>query len=245
MEGTEGKVKNIINTCDHDGGAGFPLAALAAGGGMGGLGGGGMVGGLLLGALLRGGRGGLLGGEGGDGCGPAIALTSKLGDIQGEICAAASVVNQNIGALALGLQQAFALTNSGIASISREVCEVGCSIKETVHEENERTRALMTSFFQTQQSERIQELTSRLALLETHRHIDGRSRGVEVEVTQQVNQQQQQQQVQAQFADIHRCLHGLVTEISQWNKTTNQAINFGGTQLASPTNTSNQVGRTS
>ncbi len=187
--------------------------------------------------------GGVFGGEGGDGCAPAIALTSKLGDIQGEICEAAAHVNSNIGALALGLQQAFALTNSGIASISREVCEVGCDIKSAVFTDGAATRSLITSIFQTQQSERINELNSRLALLETHRHIDGRSRGVEVEVTQQVNQQQAQAQFQSQFADIHRCIHGLVSEITQLNKTTNQAINFGGTQLASPTNTNNQVGK--
>ncbi len=103
---------------------------------------------------------------------------------------------------------------------------------------------MITANFNTERSEKINELNARLALLETHRHIDGRSRSVEVEVTQQVNQQQQQQQTDIRFSNLERCFHSLFSEIQQLNKTTNQAINFGGTQLASPTNTNNQVGRT-
>lgn len=236
MEPGSEKIENNIKL-NPAGDGGFPLAALAAGG-MGGLGGNGMVGGLLLGALLRNGRGGLFGGEGGDGCGPAIALTAKLGDIQGEICEAAGGVNQTLGALALGIQQAFAITNVGIAGISREVCEVGCSIKEAVFADGERTRALITANFNTERSEKINELNARVIELQHAGRSSAHAREVEVNVTQQVNQQQAQQQQQRQFDDLRTCFLHLANDLQVVK---NQAINIGGTQLASPTNTNNKV----
>jgi hypothetical protein len=237
-----GSEKVEVNNYPHNHGDGsFPLAALAmGGGGMGGIGGNGMVGGLLLGALLRNGRGGFLGGEGGDGCGPAIALTSKLGDIQGEICEAAGNVNQTLGALALGIQQAFAVTNTAIATVSREVCEVGCSIKEAVFTDGERTRALITANFNTERSEKINELNARVIELQHAHRSAGHAREVEVNVTQQVNQQQAQVQMQRQFDDIRSCLSHFANDL-QVIRATNQAINIGGTQLANPTNNNNNV----
>lgn len=212
--------------------------------GFGGFGGGGALGGLLVGALLRNGGNGLFGGNDGGGCASAVALTAKLGEIQSEIGSVAANTNSNIGSLALGISQAFATTNAAVAGVSREVCEAACDVKSAVFTDGAATRALITSLYQTQQSEKINELNSRLAAIETHRHVDHRSRGVEVEVTQQVNQQQAQAQLQGRLDNMERCFHSLFSEIQQLNRTTNQAINFGGTQLASPTNTSNQVGRT-
>lgn len=207
-----------------------------------GFGGAGGMGAFMMGALLGNRRGFGFGGDG-DGCGAAVALTAKLGEIQAEIGSVAANTNNNISTLALGISNAFANTNSNIAALSREVCEAACSVKSAVDCDGDKTRALITSIFQTQQAETINRLNAELAALRTHGHIDHRARGVEVEVTQQVNQQQQQQQVDLRFANLERCIHSLFSEVQQLNRTTNQAINFGGTQLASPTNTNNQVGR--
>lgn len=240
------KEVNVFNTpapfsyggC-HDRGDGFGL-------------GGGLLGGLVLGSLFRnGGFGNNWGGDG-VGAGQIVADTAILNGVneisaavplsacqtQGAVSAAASGINTNtlqqtiainneIARLALGAQQGFAgvkdsvqLGNAALATelcgISRQIQEVGCDIKSTVLTDGAATRQLIT-----------QNIIDGLrAQLEDQKH-DARSRGVEVNVTQQVTQLQAQQQQQAQLQGLIATVNAIVPLVVQNNRATQDIINLG------------------
>lgn len=211
---------------------------------------------LLLLALLRGNGGGLFGGtDGGGGCAVGTNVLDNLSDIRAAIPTAA-LENQNailsaIGAQTLGNQQGFAgikdsvqntlfALSQAVAGINQNVSAQGCQTRETVKDDGEKTRALITT---NQIADLQRQLGVAQAAAQEERH-HARVKEVEVNVTQQVNQQQQQAQFQAQQQELLRqfaLLTGQVNVIgNQVARSTNDIVTVGGltnaTQSANPVN---------
>lgn len=230
--------------------------------------GGGLIGGVLLGALLGRGRGGLLGGgEGGDSSCLAANLVTKddltlqtLGDVKASIPyneaqmqlalaqAVASLTNQNTSNTQYLSNQNVALANQAttnqalltrdVAAVDTNVDRQSCAIQNVVHAEGEATRALITSNLIAQlQAEKV-ILANEVSELRNDCERQSDRHGVEVTMINNQNQNQLQFQQQAQALNS---LVGVLGTAIQNIRSTNSAINVGGTQLASPTNTNTNI----
>ena len=202
----------------------------------------------------RGRGGGLFGGDdGGSDCAGHNVLQTLV-ENQGDIRAAIPTLaleTQNailsaIGRSELATQQGFANTKDAVqnslfavsqtlANINQNVSSQGCQTRETVKEDGEKTRSLITS-------NTIMDLQRQLGVAQAdakeERHLS-RVREVEVNVSQNVNQQQAQAQfqtqLQAQFGQLFGALNTAVANIN--NNRSNQDILNLGTMLASGTQT--------
>lgn len=228
--------------------------------------GGGMGMGFLLGALL--GRGGLgLGGAGAEAvasCRDCVTNESlnqqTLGDIKASIPFAESqsqlamagntaqlIANATANTMALQAgQNAAALaaaTNAAlvardIAAVDTNVDRQSTAIQVALKDDGEKTRALIQSIDKANDSRLIVAQANEIIELKNSNARDRDRHGVEITMTNNQNQNQLnfQQQTQA-FNQLATILAGLQQSIHA----TNQAINIGGTQLASPTNSNTNV----
>lgn len=222
--------------------------------GFGGLGGGGLLGGLLLGALLRN-NGGLFGGGNGGGVEELtdVSILSKLGELQKDvatsqcgtqaaIAAASADTNQQILQQTIDLGQQSNMLNismlNGFNNVTREVGAVGAGITSAVVNEGEKTRALISAIDRENLNRIITSQASELAELRNENRHEAAMSSIKVEMinNQSQNQLQAQQQnaILGQFATV-------LAGIDQNIRSQNTAINVGGTQLASPTNTNTQI----
>lgn len=223
----------------------------------GGFGGGNSVWPILLLALLRNGGGGLFGGGNvGDGGVAGVNVLDNLSDLRAAIPTTA-LENQNaiLGAIAqqtLGNQQGFAgvkdsvqntllALSQAVAGINQNVSAQGCQTRETVKDDGEKTRALIT----TNQIADLQRQLSVAQLDARDERHHARAREIEVNVSQQVNQQQAQNQFQAQLQSQMAALTQLIHGVAINNNRSNQDILNLGTMLASgvQTPTTTQVNR--
>lgn len=235
-----------------------------------------ILGGLaLLSNLGR--RNGLLGGgdDSGGGGWPVNQLTlntiqSDLGDLKGQVASVGnetqvSILNQTgqlqntLGSLALGIQQAFANTKDAIQAgsalnlgatnnVNQNVLLSTATIKEAIDTDGDRTRGLITSIFQTQQSEKINALTNKVAELESdgRRSRDFNDLNLQITNTNAQSQGQAQAQNQFQMQQIVGTLNTMVPVLNglvQVAHATNQNLVIGntgavrtGSQTANPTN---------
>lgn len=241
---------------------GFPGGFGGFGGGLGGFGLVGLVG--LNNLFDRGRRDGDCDGAGGAGQRIFDAtILSKLGNIEGQIGQTACNTDANVSAVGANIkdtiqnqtlflqqqlatillagqqsaantkdaiQNSLAITTEGICELNSSLQSVACSIKDVVQNQAAATNALINQI----DRERLQ---SELNELRAH----GRSRETEINVTQQVNQAQAQQQQQAQFNNLFSAFHNLVGEL-QVQRQGNRTVQFGAGNVATPSNTANQVG---
>lgn len=143
--------------------------------------------------------------------------------------------------------QNLALANS-LASITRDVNAVGSAVQastyavtETVRNDGDKTRALITSQYEATLNRQLSEANAALVELRSNANMATVQRNIEVNTTNNINQAQAQSQQQQQF----QALAGLVSNLAndlQYIRATNQAINIGaGTQTANPMNTNTNV----
>lgn len=202
-------------------------------------------------------------GHGGHGEAFDATILSKLGNIEGQVATAAcntdagvsaaassirdSIQNQNLflqgqlSTLLLAGQQSAANTKDAIqnslAVLTAQNCDLGsslqagiCAIKDAVNNDGDATRALINQIERDRLQHELCELKA-----------TSRSRDTEINVTQSVNQIQAQQQQQQQFSNIMGLFHNLLGEL-QIQKQGNRTVQFGAGNVATPTNTANQVG---
>lgn len=249
----------ILNE-DIIGGRGFGSGGGDFGGGLGLI--------ALLALLGRNGGGGLLGGGGSDIGGlnninaavDSAAILGKLGNIEASvplnssqlqlaIAQATAALGQQSTAQTFGIMnalsthaldncQSFAGVARDIAAVDTNVDRQSCVIQNVVHSEGETTRALIQSIDKANDSRLIVTQANEISELRNEGRRRDDRHGVEITMTNNQNQNQLQFQQQSQeFAS----LRGLLFEALQSIRSTNQAINIGGTQLASPTNTNSNV----
>lgn len=208
---------------------------------------------ILLALLGR--RGGLGFGGDGDGCGGGVSpgqaallqtLTEGQSALRQEIPEQTiqllqdANLNQTATQASLtsvkdAIQNALLFAAQGHAAINQNVSAQGCQTRETVQNDGDKTRALITAQYEANLQ---RELTVAQSALVEERHAS-RVRDVEVRVSQTVNQNQMQAQAQAQQQAQFERLFGLFGALSaQVNKSrADQDIINLGTMLASGTQT--------
>lgn len=250
MEHPDVHIKNEPKFIDHGPAHGY--GGYGGDCGFGGLGGGG----LLLGALL--GRGlfnhdGRDGHRGGEGCERPVfdaAILGKLGTLEGAvplvgsqtqtaIALSTGQLNTNALQIALGQSQqttAIALANQNQVAGVKDAVQAGTFATAIgIRDDGDKTRALI-------QMNETAALNRQLGVLETTLLLERHGRGFDrdhnslvIQNTNTANAMQQQQQFQTfEVARLRDAIHCCDQNI----RATNQAINIGGTQLATPTNTS-------
>lgn len=167
------------------------------------------------------------------------ALSGLAASTQAGFCATERQIANSTNALSVEI-----LNNRAMAA------ELACSIKGVVHEEGERTRALIQSIDKQNDSRRIEEQNARIVALEAEhrRAADHAETRLQISNTntavaaQAQGQQQQQQQFQAQqIGQLVAILPAILGEL-QVARATNNSVNvgnsgpIGSSQTANPTN---------
>jgi hypothetical protein len=225
-----------------------------------GLGGGGLLTGVLLASLLRG--GGLLGGNTNDVTQPQanMSVMSALGDIKQAVAVSTAQMetsqalqSSTIQAQLSGVAAALTNTTNGVKdavnSNAVALMQMVNGLQTTVMQgtqtavaatvaDGEKTRALITSQYEATLNRQLSDANAAIIELRSQQTAQAAARSAEINVTQNVNQLQQQQQQQAQFER----LTGVLLDVAQNIRATNQAINIGaGTLTANPMNTNTNV----
>lgn len=196
-----------------------------------------------------------------DDCCESLAVLSKLASIEGAIPAVGSQIQLALANLAAGLTaqnntNTQTVTNQlgqiqlgqlvqsnaiqkAIADVDTNVDRTAATVINTVRDDGNATRALITAnVIQDLRDDKV-ILANELAECRNERNRDRDRNGIEINMLQ--NQQQAQLQFQDQRNEFDK-LRGLLLETVQLNRATNQAINIGaGTQTASPVNTQSNV----
>ena len=235
--------------------------SMMMGGGDGfGFGGGGLIGGLILGSLLRNngnlfGTDGVAGGAvlrnppeqnqanmdlmaGIGGVDKAVAVSQaaiensnsmQTNMLSGQL----SQVAQAIVAQLTGVKEA---VNTTAAQTNQNIMENRYELSKDISNDGDKTRALITAQYEATLNRQLGEANAALIELRSRADLAERTRGIEVNTTNNINQMQQQQQQQAQYGQLANLIWGLGQSI----RDTNSAINVGsGTQTSTntPTNT--------
>lgn len=168
-----------------------------------------------------------------------LALAGATADITSQNMQQTIALQQQNFAGQLATCAGFANTARDIASVETTVDRSAWALSNTIKEDGERTRALITS---NQIADLNQKLTvaqlEAFELRQEGRRSDDRH-GIEITMTNNQNQQQLQFQAQAQAINT---LGGLIHSCDQNIRATNQAINIGsGAQVANPNNNNTNV----
>lgn len=153
-----------------------------------------------------------------------------------------SQVAQSIVGQVNGVKDA---VNSGTMVLAQQLNGVEKSIMENRYElakditsDGDKTRALITQQYEATLNRQLGEANAALIELRSQAALAERTRGVEVNTTNNINQMQQQQQQQAQYSQ----LANLIWALGQQIRSNNEAINVGsGTLTANPTNTNTNI----
>lgn len=147
-------------------------------------------------------------------------------------------LNQGNTAILLAQQSIAASLARDIATVDTNVDRQATALQIAINTDGERTRSLIVA---NQIAELNQKLTvAQLDGLELRQRNERDRERHSVEITMTNNQNQNQLQFQAQSQTLQTLSHGLLDAL-QSIRATNAAINIGGTQLASPTNTNSNV----
>ena len=124
------------------------------------------------------------------------------------------------------------------AAIQQNIMENRYELSKDITTDGEKTRALLVAQYEAALNRQLSDANARVIALETRFDGAERSRGVEVNTTNNINQMQQQAQQQAQYSQLANLIWGLGQQI----QSTNSAINVGsGTQTANPANTNTNI----
>ena len=237
-------------------------------GGLGFGSGGGLIGGLILGSLLRNGNGGLFGADGNGGGAAALTgqatanmqLMQSIGQVDkavavGTAAMEASQANQTIGltnqfnattgSLATRVEGVKDLVNGNSIALMQQLNGVQSSVdknawnlNQQITADGEKTRALIVQQYEATLNRQLTDANAEIIELRNDNRLAERTRGIEVNTTNNINQMQQQQQQQAQYGQ----LANLIWALGQNIRNDNSAINVGsGTQTSTPTNTNTNI----
>jgi hypothetical protein len=237
-------------------------------GGLGFGSGGGLIGGLILGSLLRNGNGGLFGADGNGGGAAALTgqatanmqLMQSIGAVDkavavGTAAMEASQANQTIGltnqfnattgSLATRVEGVKDLVNGNSIALMQQLNGVQASVdknawnlNQQITADGDKTRALIVQQYEATLNRQLTDANAEIIELRNENRLAERTRGIEVNTTNNINQMQQQQQQQAQYGQ----LANLIWTLGQNIRNDNAAINVGsGTQTSTPTNTNTNI----
>lgn len=161
----------------------------------------------------------------------SASIVSQLNSITGSLATRVEGVKDVVNANSVALMQ-------GQNAIQQNVMENRYELSKDISSDGEKTRALITQQYEATLNRQLGEANAALIELRTQAAIAERTRGVEVNTTNNINQMQQQQQQQAQYGQ----LANLIWALGQQIRSTNEAINVGsGVLTANPANTNTNI----
>lgn len=169
-----------------------------------------------------------------------LGLASSIAGVKDAVNGnAVALMTQINGVEKAGAANTVTLMNQ-LNGLDKTVMSAQNDIEKTVVADGEKTRALIVSQYEATLNRQLQEANAALVELRSNERIASAQRGIEVNTTNNINQAQAQTQQQAQWNALAGLISNLANDL-QYIRATNQAINIGGTQLASPTNSNNNI----
>ena len=156
-----------------------------------------------------------------------------------------SQLNNVAGSLASRVDAAKEATNAGtmvlaqqLNGLQQQVMENRYELAKDISNDGDKTRALITAQYEASLNRQLSDANAAVIALQNRFDTAERTRGVEVNTTNNINQMQQQQQQQYQYGQLANLIWGLGQQI----RSTNEAINVGsGTLTANPANTNTNI----
>jgi hypothetical protein len=160
-----------------------------------------------------------------------IGITSQLNNTTASLAARTDAVKEAVNANAMTLAQQ-------IAALSQTTMENRYELSKDINEDGDKTRALITAQYEASLNRQLSDANAAVIALQARFDTAERTRGVEVNTTNNINQMQMQQQQQQQYGQLYNAIWGLAQSI----RSNNEAINVGsGTLTANPTNTNTNI----
>lgn len=160
-----------------------------------------------------------------------IGITSQFNNTTASLAARVDGVKEAVNAGTMVLAQQ-------LAGLSQTTMENRYELSKDIAADGDKTRALITAQYEAALNRQLSDANAQVIALQTRFEAAERTRGVEVNTTNNINQMQQQQQQQAQYGQLANLIWGLGQQI----RSNNEAINVGsGTLTANPTNTNTNI----
>ena len=160
-----------------------------------------------------------------------IGITSQLNNTTASLANRIDGVKDTINTNNVALMQQLNGVNTMVMATANET-------QKTVMNDGEKTRALITQQYELNLQRQLADANAAIIELRGDNRLAERSRGIEVNTTNNINQMQQQMQQQSQYDR----LGGYIASLAQSIRSTNEAINVGsGTLTANPTNTNTNI----
>jgi hypothetical protein len=160
-----------------------------------------------------------------------IGITSQLNNTTASLAARTDSVKEAVNANAMTLAQQ-------LAALSQTTMENRYELSKDINEDGDKTRALITAQYEASLNRQLSDANAAVIALQARFDTAERTRGVEVNTTNNINQMQMQQQQQQQYGQLYNAIWGLAQSI----RSNNEAINVGsGTLTANPTNTNTNI----
>lgn len=165
-------------------------------------------------------------------------FNSTTGSLASRIEGVKDVINTNNVALMQGQNTILQTQLTSAAAINQNVMENRYQLAEAINNDGDKTRALITAQYEAMLNRQLSDANAAVIALQNRFDNAERSRGVEVNTTNNINQMQQQTQQQQQYGQLYNMIWGLGQQI----RSTNEAINVGsGTLTANPANTNTNI----
>lgn len=159
----------------------------------------------------------------------SASIVSQLNNVASSLAARTDGVKEAVNAGTMVLAQQ-------IAGLTQTTMENRYQLSKDVADDGDKTRALITQQYEMNLQRQLADANAAIIELRGDNRLAERTRGIEVNTTNNINQMQQQQQQQQQYGQLANLIWGLGQSI----RDTNSAINVGsGTQTSTntPTNT--------
>lgn len=161
-----------------------------------------------------------------------LGQTQEFRNLDNRLCESEKTTMQGFFAVQTqGLMNTQAIKDQ-LTAQGQMIAQNFCEVKEAIHADGDATRALINQ---------IETQNLRDALAAERRSRDNREIEINVIQTNQQTQNQFQAQLQQQQQQLTGFLHTLFTEV-QLQRQGNRTVQFGTGNVATPTNTANQVG---
>ena len=136
------------------------------------------------------------------------------------------------------VSQGTMMLSQQLNGVQQQVMENRYQLAQDINNDGDKTRALITAQYEATLNRQLSDANAQVIALQARFENAERTRGVEVNTTNNINQMQQQAQQQQQYGQLYNALWGIAQQI----QSTNSAINVGsGTQSASPLNTNTNI----
>ncbi len=136
------------------------------------------------------------------------------------------------------VSQGTMMLSQQLNGVQQQVMQNRYELSKDISNDGEKTRALITQQYEATLNRQLSDANAAVIALQARFDTAERTRGVEVNTTNNINQMQQQAQQQQQYGQLYNALWGIAQQI----QSTNSAINVGsGTQTANPANTNTNI----